>query len=185
MKKLLVISLVLALVLTMVLPSVAMAAGPSTKLFNASGTMNSIDNGNVKQIGHSAKWIVKDRHITGDFSDSSSVSGPFTITYEGIFDINTQAGSFVGKMEAGSADFVVSGKTDPFTIVGQTPVPDGAGGYIMAPLCKLTLNGDWIGIRGQKASGKFNAYMVFIPTTDGHVAAIVDSVFNMTGKYNK
>jgi hypothetical protein len=187
MKRILIVSLVLAMAVTLLLPTGAMAAKPET--FAASGVLTSIDQGNVKPLSD-GRWLVVDRHIEGKFLPSTTgkankLNGPFTITYSGVFDLTTQAGSFLGKLEAKSATLGITGKTQPFEIVGSTQVPDGQGGYITVPLCKLTISGHWIGIKGLDAKGEFNAWFVFIPTADGHVAAIVDSSFIMTGLYGK
>ena len=171
MKKILVISLLLALVMALVLPTAVVAAKPVAQPFAALGEMNSIDQGNVKQIGHSSLWMVRDRHINGALT--GSINGGFELTYQGIFDINTQAGDFVGDLDAGSAKAMVFGQVAPLSMVN-------CDGYLL-PM--IQISGTWIGVRGLKASGDFQAYMVFIPDNAGHVATVVDSGFAMTGKY--
>jgi hypothetical protein len=170
MKKLLVIGVVLALILTLALPSVAMAAKPTTQI-SATGAMISIDEGITRELGHSGKWLVKDRVINGAFSSGYFGSEAFTITYGGVFDLATQAGSLVGKMEVGSTTLVITGKSDPLTMV---PVD----GYYLP--C-INISGHWTGLKGLNASGTFSAYMVFVPD-QGHIGYIVASEFTMTGK---
>jgi hypothetical protein len=175
MKKILVLSLVLALVLTLILPSVAMAAKPvKPAAFNASGVLVSIDDGKTKQLGDSGKWLVSDRHIQGTFV-SGSLDGDFTLTYGGVFDLATQAGHLAGKMVVGSSSFAVTGKAAPFTFVGWY-----AEGI---PILELTITGNWNYLKGGKGNGTFTAIMDFIPTADGHVAAVLPtSSFVMKGK---
>ncbi len=184
MKKILVLSLVLALALTLILPSAAMAAKtppvppapPSS--FAAQGVMLSIDTGNVKEIGKSGKWLVKDRHIQGRFVNGDLGASPFTITYSGVFDLATQAGNLAGKLEAGENTIGIAGKVEPLTMfdIGTS------GSHMYLP--KLTITGKWAGLKGLNANGSFEAWMVFVPTADGHVDYIVASSFAMTGKYS-
>jgi len=115
-KRLLVIGFVLALVLMLVIPSVTLAA-PKPSTFSAHGTLTSIDNGTVKQLGNSGKWLVTDRHLTGQFQ-TGNLSGSFVLTYGGVFDLQTQAGNLVGVLKNGSSSFGVEGKTNPLTYVG-------------------------------------------------------------------
>jgi hypothetical protein len=183
LKKQLVISLVLAMAVVLLLPSIAMAA-PTVK-FTASGVMTSIDTGIVEQIGNTNNWLVSDRHIQGQFMPnekhkSLSISGPFVLTYGGIFNLQTQAGNLKGTLKATTATFAVTGQTKPLVFKGEYyPLSD----TIKAPLYELTVEGNWIGIQGVKAAGDFDAWLKFVPTPDGHVAFIVDSYFNMDGKF--
>jgi hypothetical protein len=173
MKKLLVIGIVLALMLTLVLPSVAMAARPTT--FSAAGTMASIDPGTVKELGNSGLWLVKDRHIQGRFLSGDLGTESYTITYGGVFKLVDQSGNLAGTMQVGSKLFVIDGKVAPLSLVDM-------GEY---QLPQLTISGHWAGLKGVNATGSFNAYMIFVPTADGHVDYIVASSFDMTGKYVK
>ncbi len=187
MKKLWFMGLVLALAVTLKLPSAAMAASPD--LFSASGILTGIDEGTVIPLDNN-QWQVTDRHIQGEIiksvqGKSNKINGDFTITYGGIFNIETQAGDFTGKMESSSAILDITGSTQPCSFAGLTQVPDGNGGLITVPLYQLSISGSWTGTRGLKAQGVFEAYLVFIPTPEGHVAAITDSYFNMYGDYLK
>jgi hypothetical protein len=189
-KKILIFSLVLALAVTLLLPSLALAASPDS--FSARGVLTSIDTGNVNPEGDGSSgiWLVADRHIQGKFipsvqGKSNKVNGDFTITYSGKFNILDQSGSFLGKLETKSALLSISGQTQPCTLVGSTQVPDGKGGFVTVPLYKLVITGNWVGVRSLKAEGDFSGYLVFIPDTQGHVVAIVDSSFAMNGDYSK
>ncbi len=163
MKKILVLSLVFALILTMVLPTVAMAARPA--VFNASGTFSAIDTGTVKQLGDSNYWLVKNRHITGLLNETSQgITEGFTITYGGVFNINTQAGALAGNLKTDTKTFVVSGQVAPLEMVDV-----GGGQY----LPRLSISGHWSGIKGVKDTGTFKAWVVFRPDPDGHVGEFV------------
>jgi hypothetical protein len=171
MKRILFISLVLALMLSLVLPSVAMAA-PKPAVFSAQGIMTGIDTGDVKPLGDTGRFLVKDRHIQGEFTGGDLGTASFVITYGGIFDLQTQAGFLTGKMEVDSKKIIISGATKPLTLVDM-------GGYYLP---KLEICGLWSGAKGINAAGTFTAYMIFVPTPDGHVAYIVNSSFDMTGR---
>jgi hypothetical protein len=173
MKKILVISMVLALVLVLMLPSVAMAAAPKTS-FNASGVMSGIDDGQVKELGNSGKWLVTDRHIQGQFlSGDLGTSSAFTLTYGGVFKLADQSGELLGTLKANNDTFLITGKVAPYVITDM-------GGY---QLPKLNISGHWNSVKGIKANGDFAAWMIFVPTADGHVAYIAASSFIMNGKY--
>lgn len=179
MKKLLGLSLVLAIVVMLLVPSVAMAASPTKPApsqpssFTAEGVFSSIDTGNVKELGNSGKWLVKDRHIQGQFLSGDLGTSAFTITYGGVFDLATQQGNLAGKMEVDSNLIGITGTVAPLTMVYFEPYA--------TYLPKLTIGGQWTGLRGLHAHGSFKAWMIFIPDSEGHVLAIVDSSFAMTG----
>jgi hypothetical protein len=177
MKRILAISLLLALVLSLIVPTAAFAAkAPVSTSFSAYGEMQTIDNGNVRPLGNTGKWLVLDRHIQGQFVSGDLSTSPFKLTYGGIFDLATQAGNLVGTMQTASGTLLVTGSVAPLTGVYS----EEAGGYL--PL--LSISGNWTGLWGIRASGTFQAYMIFVPTDDGHVKYIVDSAFVMTGNYN-
>jgi hypothetical protein len=171
MKKILFLGMVLALMLTLILPSVAMAAKPA--VFSATGEMIGIDSGNVKPLGDSGLWLVKDRHIDGYFTDGFPKGQTFRITYGGVFKISTQAGSLAGTMKTGTETYTITGKVAPLTMVFM-------GGEVYLP--QLSISGHWTGTKGVKRSGTFTASVLFIPDAAGHVATILNSSFIMTGK---
>jgi hypothetical protein len=170
MKKILVISLLLALVLALVMPTAAMASSPPAT-FAAQGVLSSIDPGNVKQLGNSGNWLVRNRTITGQFENGDFGNQSLSLKYDGVFDLATQAGNLVGALRTGNSTVMVVGQVAPLTIL-----PSGA------PMLNIT--GRWTGIDNLKASGSFQAYMVFVPTADGHVDSMLASGFAMTGQYN-
>jgi hypothetical protein len=176
MKKILVISMVLALALALVLPSVALAAGPNIAVFKTAGYINpvgGIDVGKVKELGKSGTWLVDDRHIWGQFT-SGSLTGPFTLTYDGIFALATQEGNLHGilKMDKSGETFEINGKVAPLKMV---TTPYGA-------LPELDIAGHWTYLKGGKGAGDFSAKIDFIPDAAGHVGSIPFSTFEMTGK---
>ncbi|MBN1190202.1 MAG: hypothetical protein JXA46_10650 [Dehalococcoidales bacterium] len=175
MKRILILSVVLALVLSLVLPSVAMAKPPG-KEFYAQGEMYQITIGDVKQLGNGL-WLVKNREIFGKFVNGDLEGLPFTITYDGIFELETQAGDFHGKLNAGRNKYQIKGTVEPYQFLEWY---DKAN---FIPILSLDISGRWI---GNEAKGTFNAFVKFIPTPEGHVGYIFeDSCFTMTGMYNK
>jgi len=196
---------VLALVLVLAVPSLAMAAPPLSKApdkgaFNAVGAPTSIDDGKVKPLGTTGKWLVTDRHLKGQFVNGE-LSGPFTLTYGGVFKISDQSGNLAGTLDSGKDRFSVVGDTQPVLPVGSPYLLDGA---IVLPVV-MQASGYWTGLKNLKAVGDFNALIIlaveFDPATKttGHVKAVLDqftsvnpvdgkstllqSVFVMGGKY--
>ena len=73
-------------------------AGPPVP-FSASGTVLTIDTGDVTLAGQSGRFIVRNRQITGVFT--GSISGPFAITFDTNVPLVTQAGRIHGRLIAG------------------------------------------------------------------------------------
>ncbi len=175
-----VFSLVLVAVLVMVLPGAVMAKQPSEP-FSASGIITGIEDTkvgvNAFELGVSGKWLVKDRSINGTLE--GAIDSEFTLTYGGIFSIETQAGCLVGTMDAGDRTFFVVGTINPYELVPM-------GGY---DLPKLTISGYWTeklprqqGRYQKRSTGTFDAWVIFIPDAQGHVVQIVQSSFEMNGR---
>ncbi len=179
MKRILAISLVLALALILLVPSTAMAAKPVA--FAANGSLSGIDEGDVKPLGNSGKWLVSDRNIQGEFIDGD-LEGAFTLTYGGVFDISDQSGRLNGHLFTESGTFTVTGETQPLVVLDYIVLPDGNGGIIIFPtLCELTVTGHWAGLKDLNANGNFEAWFTFNVDMAGHVDTIFNSSFEMTG----
>ena len=165
----LIISLVLAVLLTVTLVTPALAAKPVP--FAAAGTITYITPGDVFPAGNSGRFVVAERELGG--SIAGSINGDFALTYKANVELATQAGALHGTLYAGGYEFKVNGQIEPIVLV---PV----GEYLL-PM--LVINGKW-SFKGTQGNGDFGAYVVFIPTPDGHVGWIVDSGFAMTGKWS-
>jgi len=179
-KRLLLMSLALALVLTALTPAVALAAKPVP--LEANGTITSITPGDVFPAGESGRWRVVERDITGNLS--GAISGDFTMTYKANVELATQAGNLHGTLEAGESVLNVNGKIEPLVFAGwylppgvHPAYPDGI------PLYKLTISGHWNFLEGATGQGDFDAWAIFVPTPEGHVAFIAASSFKLTGKW--
>jgi hypothetical protein len=215
MKKILILGLVLALALVIAVPTAAMAAPPSSlsspdyafapaksAAFQANATLTSIDEGKVKELGNSGKWLVKDRHLQGSFDPDADIKGDFTLTYGGVFNIADQSGNLIGTLKAGKVTCAVVGETQPmvpdFTGITMIPDPTSATGELVYVLpCAIQVTGHWTGVKNLKANGNFDASLVLyvqlfmVDPADsstwitGHVLGVddVNSYFNMTGKY--
>ncbi len=81
-----------AMVAIMGMDPVSVSAGPHVP-FSVSGTILTIDAGDVKQAGQSGRFIVRDRHIMGTLTGSIEGAGgiPFVITYDSNVSIATQS----------------------------------------------------------------------------------------------
>ena len=197
-KKALFISLALALVLTTLMPATTLAAKPVMQDFNATGTIDAITPGKVIEAGTTGKWVVVERELTGSLS--GDISGTFNMNYHAMVEsIYTQAGDLQGWLTVDDGSRVrVKGTIEPldlywgdkypfitwydlpgFGLVRLYYVPDIG----VVPLFYLEINGQWTIVDGAQGNGDFTAYAIFIPTPEGHVYAIVDSAFVMTGKW--
>ena len=171
MKTKLIIGLVMAVLLVVLLPSAAFAAKPVT--FSAGGIITAISDGTVYPAGGSGRWRVAERELSGLIS--GDISGDFTLYYKAnIESVNTQAGNIHGRMTVGDYVLNVNGKSEPIESVGMY------GDY---PLFRLTMSGHWNFLEDTTGVGSFDAWAIFVPTPDGHVAFIVASEFAMTGQW--
>jgi hypothetical protein len=168
-KRLFVISLVVSM-LVFLMPAPALAKAPAG--FSAGGVITAIDTGTVFPAGNSGRYVVASRSITGALA--GGITGDFVLNYKANVELATQAGSLQGNLQAGTTVLKVNGSIEPLEFAGWW----GEG----IPLYRLTINGRWTAIDGMKGNGDFSAWAVFIPTPEGHVFAIVDSGFDMTGK---
>ncbi len=176
MKKRLLISLTLALLLTALMPATVSAAKPPLKFvnFNASGVITYITGGNVLPAGDSGRWRVIERELGGQLS--GDINGAFTLNYKANVELATQAGNLQGILVADPYCIKVNGKIAPLEFYGWY-VPG------IIPLYYLEIEGNWVFKDGAQGNGDFTAWAIFIPTPDGHVAYIVASSFDMTGKW--
>ena len=179
-RRLLLISLALVLMLMALAPATALAAKPQP--FHAAGEINYIEatviGDNVLPAGNSGRWRVDGREIGGELS--GDVNGSFLMTYKAnIASTETQAGNLHGTLEAGDYSFKVNGKIQPLEIVGIVEIAPG----IYVPKLRLTINGHWNLADGGRGQGDFDAWVVFLPDANGHVAAILASSFTMTSKW--
>lgn len=168
---LLFISLALALVLTTLMPTAATAAKPVS--FSTSGIITYISPGTVVSAGESGRWRVVERELSGAFL-SGDINSNFTMDYKANIELSTQAGNLNGTLEAGPYILKLNGKIQPLEMV---PTPFGID------LPKLTINGRWTFTEGVQGQGNFDAWVIFIPTPEGHVGSIIASAFNLTGQW--
>ena len=183
-KRLFFISLVLALVMTTLMPVTVFAAKPAD--FSASGTITGISPGDVFPAGESGRWVVAERELTGTFPDGEDISGDFTLTYKANVELATQAGNLHGELAMNDGSYVlkVNGKIEPLAFAGWYLPPGVDPNYPNGiPLLQLTINGRWTFTDGARGQGDFSASATFVPTPDGHVAFIVASTFDLTGKW--
>ncbi|MBI2855007.1 MAG: hypothetical protein HYX87_08855 [Chloroflexi bacterium] len=85
-----------------------------TSSFSASGSFSAITPGMVTPLS-SGNWKVVNRQITGTMS--GSITGVFDITYGGVFNLSTQAGTFEGNIKVLSYQIEIEGSTSPSTMV--------------------------------------------------------------------
>jgi len=170
-RRLPIISIVLTLILVVMIPATAIAnEGRPTKI-ESYGEITGITAGVVTPLGESGRWGVIEREILGTIT--GDINGDFTLTYKGVFKLENQAGNFHGTMETGTCFLRVNGKVQPLEMVQIGP-------EIYLP--KLTITGHWTFTDGAQGQGDLEGWTIFIPTSEGHVGAIVASAFALTGK---
>jgi hypothetical protein len=153
----------------------------ANRTWQVNGEITGITTGTVHQIDTDL-WQVDNRQISGTFA--GKIAGSFTITYSGQFSLSTQAGKYEGNlnMDDGSLDMEIIGTTQALEMV-----PFQTGGSTVT-LPRLSLSGTWKSVPNQngtvtvKGSGTYSAWLLFQPTAEGHVGAILDSSINLLGK---
>ena len=178
-RRLLLISLALVMMLMALAPATALAAKPQS--LRAAGEINYIEatviGDNAFTAGNSGRWRVVGREIGGELS--GDINGSFLMTYKAnIESTETQAGNLHGTLDVGEYSFKVNGKIQPLKLVGVVEIAPG----LYAPKLELAINGHW-NLSGRKGNGAFNAWVIFIPDENGHVASILASSFTMDGKW--
>ncbi len=151
---------------------------------HAQNTPWSIDEGDVKPAGHSARFIVRDRHITGTFA--GDISGGFTVTYDTNVPLATQSGPIHARMVAG----VYEANMTMVSSVGPTPVPceipDGAtcletpvGNFVPG----LLLNGRMNFQSGAKGKGNVSGWLIALLDQEGHITSIMAGQLTIVGQW--
>lgn len=169
--------------------SVPAFAGPPVP-FSASGTILTIDTGDVRPAGQSGRFIVRDRQITGTFTGSigGTAGVPFVITYDSNVPIATQAGQIHAHLIAGVYDANVTMASS----TGLTPVPckdpDGAtciatpGGNFVPG---LLLNGRMNFLSGANGHGSVTGWLIPIVDAQGHIVSIAASQLTLLGQWTQ
>lgn len=175
------------MVLVMAVGGASAWAGLSTP-FSVSGTILTIDTGDVNQAGHSGRFIVRDRHITGTFTGSigGTTGVPFVITYDANVPIATQSGRIHARMIAGvyEANMTMASSTGPTPVECETP--DGAtciatpGGNFVPG---LLLNGRMNFQSGAKGQGNVTGWVIPILDEQGHIVSIAASQLTIAGQW--
>lgn len=168
-KRLAFISLFMALIILVSMPASTLAAKPVP--FGTTGVVTYLSPGTVFPAGESNRWVVVERELQGTFL-SGDINGNFTMAYTANVKLATQAGNLHGTLKSGAFVFKLTGKILPLELV---PTPIGVN------LPKLTINGHWTATDGTQGEGSFEAWVIFIPTPDGHVGSIVASGINLSG----
>jgi hypothetical protein len=158
--------------------------------FSASGTILTIDTGDVRPAGQSGRFIVRDRHITGTFTGSigGTTGVPFVITYDSNVPIATQSGRIHARMIAGvyEANMTLASSSGPTPVECETP--DGAtcfatpGGNFVPG---LLLNGRMNFLSGANGMGNVSGWLIPILDEQGHIVSIAASLLTITGQWSQ
>ncbi len=162
-------------------------AGPPVP-FSASGTILTIDVGDVRPAGQSGRFMVRDRQITGTLTGSiGGTSGvPFVITYDSNVPIATQSGRIHARLIAGiyEANMTMASNAGPTPVECETPdgatcIATGAGNFVPG----LLLNGRMNFLSGAKGQGTVNGWLIPILDEQGHIVSIAASLLSLSGRW--
>lgn len=158
--------------------------------FSASGTILTIDAGDVRAAGQSGRFIVRDRHITGTLTGSigGTVGVPFVITYDANVPIATQSGRIHARLIASvyEANMTMASSTGPTPV--ECEIPDGAtciatpGGNFVPG---LLLNGKMNFQSGAKGQGNVSGWLIPILDEQGHIVSIAASLLTIAGQWSQ
>jgi hypothetical protein len=169
--------------------STPVSAGPHVP-FSASGTILTIDDGDIKPAGHSGRFIVRDRHITGTLTGAigGTTGVPFVITYDANLPILTQAGRIHARLIAGVYEANGTLLSSPGAPPVECEIPDGAT-CIVTPAGNfvpgILLNGRLNFLNGAKGKGNVTGWLIPILDEEGHVVSIVASQLNIIGQWTQ
>jgi hypothetical protein len=165
--------------------SVPAFAGPPVP-FSVSGTILTIDDGDVRPAGQSGRFIVRDRHITGTFT--GSINAPFVITYDSNVPIATQSGRIHARLIAGvyEANMTLASSTGPTpveceTANGATCIATPGGNFVPG----LLLNGRMNFLSGAKGTGNVSGWLIPILDEQGHIVSIAASLLTIAGQWSQ
>lgn len=164
-------------------------AGPQVP-FSASGTILTIDAGDVRPAGESGRFIVRDRHITGILTGSigGTTGVPFTITYDSNVPIATQSGRIHARLIAGTyeANITMASSTGPTPVECETPngvsciaTPDG--NFVPG----LLLSGRMNFLSGAQGQGTVTGWLIPILDEQGHIVSIAASLLTLSGQWSQ
>ncbi len=162
-------------------------AGPPVP-FSASGTILTIDTGDVRPAGQSGQFIVRDRQITGTLTGSigGTAGVSFVITYDSNVPLTTQSGRIHARMIAGvyEANITMASSTGPTPVECETP--DGAtclatpaGNFVPG----LLLNGRMNFLSGANGQGTVTGWLIPILDQQGHIVSIAASLLSLSGRW--
>jgi len=185
MKMKLIMIATLALFLTSLMPGSALAASSDSSYqeFFASGVITGISEGEMSASGNSDQWKVVEREIYGEFF-SGDLQGDYVMVYTANVSLSDQSGTLSGTLFTQQYEFKVNGNIEPVVFNGEWYMPpDPDNGIAGIPYLELIVIGNWAYKGGGiLLNGDFDAWLKFIPTPDGHVLKVVDSLFTMIGK---
>lgn len=177
-----------AVCLLEVMPTPAVA-GPQVP-FSASGTILTIDAGDVSPAGQSGRFIVKDRHITGTLMGSigGTTGVPFSITYDSNVPIATQSGRIHARMvvDVYEANMTLASSTGPTPVECEMPngvscVETPVGNFVPG----LLLNGRMNFLSGAHGTGNVSGWLIPILDEQGHIVSIAASLLTLTGQWSQ
>ena len=162
-------TILLGLALLVAFPTAVLAGGPPVP-FSATGSIASIDEGNVIPAGDSGRWVVKDRAISGAFG-GPDLWGPYSFSYGSNVPIVTQSGSFHGTLSAGDYEANVLGKSElvGYGLAFLNPLDPAS----LVPFVVVSTEGKMTFTKGTQGVGTFSALIWAQIDSQGHIIDVL------------
>lgn len=147
--------------------------------FSLSGTIGSIDAGDVTPAGRSGRYLVDDRHVGGELS--GDIEGTFIMTYDANVAIVTQSGPVRGTIEFydENEDITYAARFNARSEGEFTSFEQGVGGTM-----ELEIDGDLTFVNEANGHADWNAWLKVALDADGHIVSILDSDLNIEGSWD-
>jgi hypothetical protein len=161
--------------------TVAPASAATT--FLLTGLVEGIDEGDVNAAGTSGRFVVRDRHITGQLSGTIGnqllSNTAFQFTFRTNVPLTTQSGNLVGTLSFNGYEARVAAKsslglTPIACVVGTTGCVPVGGGEGRLP--GLLITGTLALINGLTGNGTVEGFVVPILDAEGHIIAAFGQV---------
>ena len=143
-----------------------------------SGTIGTIDAGDVTPAGNSGRYLVDDRHVGGEIS--GDIEGTFLMTYDANVAIASQSGPVKGTFEFHDEDDYIT-YIARFTARSEgelTSFEPGVGGTM-----ELEIDGRLNFHDEAQGRADWDAWIKVALDAEGHIVSILDSDMNIEGSW--
>lgn len=162
---------------------VTLAPAAEATSFLLTGLVEGIDDGDVAAAGASGRFVVRDRHITGQLGGAVGnqllSNTAFRFTFHTNVPLATQSGNLSGTLTFGGYTAQVAAKAT----LGLTPIPCVVGTTGCVPigggagrLPGLLISGNLAFLVGANGNGTVEGFVIPILDAEGHIIAAFGQV---------